>query len=138
MPGNKQSQISGAGKDAFIERAVREVEGLEPELAVQIAEHLSEVIKTVKADRDIIERYKAPLFDPDAFSLIKIYRVSGEGGLKQKLAGIFESEHLVALAKAQQISLPRDLRGGGASPVDLRQAIIKGVKARIADREAAS
>ncbi len=134
----KVSQISGAGKDTFIKRAVEDIDGLEPELAVQVAEHLSDVIKTVMADREVIERYKTAAFNPDAFSLIKVYRLSGESGLAKKLGEIAEIRHLAAIAKAQQIGVPRALLSDGANPQALRDAIVKGVKARIADREAAS
>lgn len=137
-PAHKVSQISGLGKDTFIKRAVQDIDGLEPELAVQVAEHLSDVIKTVMADREVIERYKTAPFNPDAFSLIKVYRMSGEAGLAKKLGEIAEGPHLAAIAKAQQISVPRALLTDTANARALREAIVKGVKARIADREAAS
>jgi hypothetical protein len=54
------------------------------------------------------------------------------------LRSIEKSRHLQALAKAQQISLPRRLRGGGADASGLKEAIVKGATSPHADRQAAS
>jgi DNA-binding transcriptional regulator YbjK len=133
-----RSQISGRRKDEFIRRVLQEVPDLDEETAAEVARHLGAAIATVKTDRTLIERYQKPAFDPNAFSLMKVYRTSGERGLRERLRGIEESRHLQALAKAQQISLPRSLRGGGADASVLQEAIVKGVVSRHEDWLAAS
>lgn len=135
---SRRSQISGRGKDAFIRDVLQSVPDLEGELAVQVAQHLSGAIEVIMADRTLIERYRQPQFDPNAFSLMKVYRISGERGLREKLCEIEDSRHLQALANAQQISLPRHLRSPGADASALKEAIVKGVISRHEDWQAAS
>ncbi len=133
-----RSQISGRRKDEFIRRLLQEVPDLDEETAAELARHLGAAIATIRTDRTLIERYQKPAFDPNAFSLMKVYRTSGERGLRERLRGIEESRHLQALAKAQQISLPRGLRGGSADASVLKEAIVKGVLSRHEDWLAAS
>ena len=95
-------------------------------------------VDAITSSRAIIERYRKPQFDPNAFSAMKVYRASGERGLRERLNEIDESRHLQELAKAQQISLPRELRGKAADASALRDAIVKGVKTRHEDWQAAS
>jgi hypothetical protein len=133
-----RSQISGKGKDAFIRAVLEQVPELDEELAAQVAQRLCAAIDVVMADRNLIERHRKPPFDPNAFSLMKVYRTAGERGLRERLSGIEESRHLQALAKAQQIGLPRSLRGDDADASGLKEAIVKGVISRHADWQAAS
>jgi hypothetical protein len=133
-----QVQISGARKDEFIRKLLREVDDIDAGLAARIAQHLSEVIQTIKADRSVIEQFKRPLFDPNGFSVLKVYRTSGENGLRKRLNEIGESSQLQEIAKAQQISLPRNLKGEKVDPSEIRNAIVRGVVKRIADWQAAS
>jgi hypothetical protein len=133
-----RSQISGRRKDEFIRRVLREVPDLDEETAAEVARHLSAAVATIKTDRTLIERYGKPAFDPNAFSLMKVYRTTGERGLRERLRGIEESRHLQALAKAQHISLPRGLRGGSPDATALKEAIVKGVVSRHEDWLAAS
>jgi hypothetical protein len=69
---------------------------------------------------------------------MKIYRTLGERGLRERLGRIEESRHLQALAKAQQISLPKRLRSGSVDASGLKEAIVKGVISRHNDWRAAS
>jgi hypothetical protein len=131
-------QITGAEKDQFIRRAVGEIPDLGEEALARIAEHLCGLVQAITASRATVERYEKAPFDPNAFSAMKVYRTSGEKGLRERLNAIGERGHLQELAKAQQISLPRDLRGKSADPSALRDAIVKGVKNRHADWQAAS
>lgn len=133
-----RSQISGPRKDEFIRGILQDVPNLDQELALQVADHLCGAIDVVKADRSLIERHLKPKFDPNGFSLMKVYRTSGERGLRERLRGIEESSHLQALAKAQQISLPSRLRTGGADAAGLKEAIVRGVIGRHDDWQAAS
>jgi hypothetical protein len=135
---SRRSQISGRGKDEFIRDVLQRVAELDEELAAQVAEHLCGAIDTIMADRSLIERYRQPQFNPNAFSLMKVYRTSGEGGLRERLCEIDESRHLQALARAQQISLPQGLRDPGADASRLKEAIVKGVIRRHEDWQAAS
>jgi len=80
------------------------------------------------------KRDQPPQFDPNAFSLLKVYRVSGEHGLRERLGEIEDSRHLQALARAQQISLPRHLRGPVADAFGLKEAIVRGVISREVQR----
>jgi hypothetical protein len=134
----QQAQISGARKDEFIHKLLREIDDIDAGLAARIAQHLSEVIQIIKADRSIIEQFKRPRFDPNGFSVLKVYRTSGEIGLRRRLNEICESRQLQEIAKAQQISLPRNLKGEKVDPSEIRNAIVRGVVKRIADWEAAS
>src|SRR5262245_49178048 len=137
QPGSSP-QISGQLKDAFIRGLPPQVPDLDEALAAQVAEHLCTAIRTVKTDPGIIERYGKPRFDPNAFSLMKVYRTSGERGLRERLSAIEESRDLRALARAQQISLPQTLRSGSVDPSGLKEAIVKGVISRHNDWRAAS
>ena len=135
---SNRAQISGQGKDAFIRDVLQGVPDLDPELAAEIAQHLCGAIDTIMADKALIERYRQPQFDPNAFSLMKVYRMSGERGLRERLREIDETRHLQALARAQQISLPQNLREPGADAAGLKEAIIRGVISRHEDWQAAS
>jgi hypothetical protein len=133
-----RAQISGRGKEAFIRDVLQSVPDLDEEMAAEVAHHLCGAIDTIMADRTLIERYRRPPFDPNEFSLMKVYRTSGERGLRERLRGIDESRHLQALAKAQQISLPQSLRSPDADASGLKEAIVKGVISRHQDWQAAS
>src|SRR5262245_34582507 len=94
---SSRSQISGRGKDAFIRDVRQSVPELDEDLAAEVAHRLCGAIDTLMADRSLIERYRQPQFDPNAFSLMKVYRISGERGLRERLREIDESRHLQAL-----------------------------------------
>ncbi|MFZ1102047.1 MAG: hypothetical protein WAN86_04245 [Hyphomicrobiaceae bacterium] len=139
------SQVTGARKDQFIRGVLEDVPDLDADLAAQVADHLCGAIDLIKADRSLIERHLGPkpppkprAFDPHAFSLMKVYRASGERGLREKLRAIVESSHLQALANAQKISLPIRLRADAADAAGLKEAIVRGVISRYEDWQAAS
>ena len=135
---SSRAQISGQGKEAFIRDVLQSVPDLDGELAAQVARHLCGAIDTIMADRTLVERYRLPQFDPNAFSLMRVYRTSGERGLRERLREVGESRHLQALAKAQQISLPQSLRSPDADASGLKEAIVRGVISRHEDWLAAS
>jgi hypothetical protein len=142
------SQVTGARKDQFLRGLVQGFPGLDEGLAAKFAEYLSRSLELVKAERSLVEHHlrpkptesqpKARPFDPYSFSLMKVYRVSGERGVREKLRGIEESSHLQALAIAQKISLPVRLRAEGADVAGLKDAIVRGVIGRFEDWQAAS
>jgi predicted transcriptional regulator len=80
------------------------------------------------------KRDQQPQFDPKSSSLLKVYRMSGEDGLRERLGEIEEIRHLQALAKAQQISVPPSLRGKDADLSRLKDAIVRGVISRDGQR----
>jgi hypothetical protein len=141
------SQVTGARKDQFIRGVLQDVPDFDPDLASEVAEHLCGAIDLIKADRSLIERHLGPkpesppkprAFDPHAFSLMKVYRASGERGLREKLRAIEATSHLQALANAQKIGLPIRLRAEGADAAGLKEAIVRGVISRYEDWQAAS
>ena len=62
----------------------------------------------------------------------------GAEGLIAKLAGVSRVDHLRAMAKAQQIVLPQELRSGDATAEAVRAGIAEAVGKRIKDRRAAA
>jgi hypothetical protein len=139
-----RAQLDGARKDEFIRGILQDLPDLNDELASQVAEHLCSAIDVIRADRSLVEYHLKPkpmkpkAFDPNGFSLLKVYRTSGERGLREKLREVEESSHLQALAKAQHISVPSRLRADGADAAALKEAIVKGVIGRHEDWQAAS
>ncbi len=75
-------------------------------------------------------------FDPFAFGLIPIFKREGAKGLAARLEEIGNVENLRAMAKAQQIVLPRDVRRGEADIDTVRTAVLAAVEQRITDRKA--
>ena len=81
---------------------------------------------------------EAQPFDPYAIGLIPTYQREGAAGLLAKLGSVATIEHLRAIARAQQVSLPAELRGPDADISAVRDAIVAAVGRRIADRRAAA
>ncbi|MDX2290251.1 MAG: hypothetical protein NW217_15710 [Hyphomicrobiaceae bacterium] len=75
-------------------------------------------------------------FDPFLFGLVPVYKREGADGLIVKLAEVGSADHLRAMAKSQQIVLPRELRTGPIDLVQLRLAILEAVEKRVSDRSA--
>lgn len=77
-------------------------------------------------------------FDPYVFGLVPTFQREGREGLLARLGGIADVGQLRQMARAQQISLPAELRTGEAGADALRGAIADAVEKRIADRRAAA
>ena len=75
-------------------------------------------------------------FDPFAFGLVPVFKREGTEGLRAKLDEISSVENLRAMAKAQQIVLPKDIRRGDAKIKAVRLAILAAVEQRVSDRKA--
>ncbi|MCH9808754.1 MAG: hypothetical protein K0U74_13580 [Alphaproteobacteria bacterium] len=75
-------------------------------------------------------------FDPFVFGLVPIFKREGADGLRDKLATIAETENLRAMAKNQQIILPREIRRGEVEAQTVRDAILAAVEQRVTDRKA--
>lgn len=77
-------------------------------------------------------------FDAYGIGLVPVFQREGAAGLLAKLDGVAEVDHLRAMAKAQQIVLPQDLRLGEATAETVRAGIVEAVAKRIKDRRAAA
>ena len=77
-------------------------------------------------------------FDAYAIGLVPVFQREGAEGLIAKLAGVSRVDHLRAMAKAQQIVLPQELRSGDATAEAVRAGIAEAVGKRIKDRRAAA
>ncbi|MDX2258021.1 MAG: hypothetical protein NW205_03820 [Hyphomicrobiaceae bacterium] len=75
-------------------------------------------------------------FDPFVFGLVPVFKRHGADALIVRLAEIASADDLRAMAKAQQIVLPREIRTGPIDLVTLRTAILDAVEKRVADRKA--
>ncbi|MBU1210049.1 MAG: hypothetical protein KJ587_02105 [Alphaproteobacteria bacterium] len=75
-------------------------------------------------------------FDPFVFGLVPVFKREGAEGLSARLNGIGDIESLRAMAKAQQIVLPREVRRGATSLEAVRSAILAAVDQRVSDRKA--
>jgi hypothetical protein len=80
----------------------------------------------------------AARFDPYVFGLVPVFQREGRDGLLRRLSDIEQSDHLRAMAKAQQIALEPALRVAEASAADVRIGIVQAVEKRVADRRAAA
>ncbi len=78
-------------------------------------------------------------FDPYAFSAEAMILRDEEDALRRELNEVGDRGNLQALAKAQKLSLPRELRtSDDATLAELRDAIIEAAKKRVANRQAAA
>jgi hypothetical protein len=77
-------------------------------------------------------------FDPYSIGLVPTFQREGADGLLTKLAEISSPDQLRKMARAQQVALPADLRRPEAQAAPIREAIVKAVAKRIADRRAAA
>ncbi len=77
-------------------------------------------------------------FDPYAIGLVPVYQREGADGLRIRLSEILSTDNLRKMARAQQVALPKELRGPDAEIDDIRNAIVTAVGKRIADRRAAA
>ncbi len=77
-----------------------------------------------------------PSFDSFQFGLVPVYKREGAEGLARKLAELDSVENLRAMAKDQQIVLPREVRRGEVTAEEVRKAIVAAVEQRVSDRRA--
>lgn len=77
-------------------------------------------------------------FDPYAFGLVPLYQKEGRESFLAKLATVATADQLRQMARAQQVSLPLELRSVDATLDALRTGIADAVAKRIADRKAAA
>lgn len=75
-------------------------------------------------------------FDPFVFGLVPVFKREGAEGLTARLNEIEDVENMRAMAKAQQIVLPREVRRGEASIETVRAAVLTAVEQRVSDRKA--
>lgn len=77
-------------------------------------------------------------FDPYEIGLVPTLQREGADGLMAKLKAIASADNLRAMAKVQQIVLPRDIRTGDPTPETVRDAIVAAVTKRVSDRRSAA
>lgn len=75
-------------------------------------------------------------FDPFVFGLVPVFKREGEDGLRGRLQSISSADDLRAMAKSQQIILPKNIRRGEVDADVVRGAIIDAVAQRVSDRKA--
>ncbi|MEO1420716.1 MAG: hypothetical protein AAFU66_07170 [Pseudomonadota bacterium] len=130
-----------------VENASTDVEGMQPTATLDNATatpspQLDEAIaETASASTPLAEpqlETEPEDFDPYAFGLVPTMQREGEAGLVTRLNAIKRPENLRAMAKAQQIVLPRELRTGNETADTLRDAIVIAVSKRIVDRRSAA
>lgn len=85
-----------------------------------------------------VEQPTPGAFDPYAFGLVPLFQTEGADAVRTKLDAVASVEQLRALARAQKIGLPVDIRRGDVDAPTVRDAIVRGVEKRIADRRAAA
>lgn len=99
-------------------------------------------VETVDPQEAITRRedeIAAEEFDPFSIPLVPTYKRQGAEALRNELNSVNDAAQLRALAKSQQIVLPRDLRRGEVADVEaIRTAIVDAVAARVDDRAAGS
>lgn len=78
----------------------------------------------------------ADAFDPFVFGLVPVFKREGASGLAARLKEIDDVENLRAMAKAQQIVLPRDVRRGDVTIEAVRSSVLTAVEQRVTDRKA--
>lgn len=117
-------------------RVVLEEARARPEFAERLISALPKAA-IVKVERTQAKK-KRDNFDPNAFSLVAVLEREGEKGLRQRLNPFRSKDKLRAIAEAQHIPLNEAARRSKATVKDIRDAIIEGVKFRIADRLAAA
>ena len=76
----------------------------------------------------------APAFNPYLFSVVVVLAKTGRDGLLKRLADIKSADNLRALAEAQHLAVPSNLK----KTDDLRKAIVSATEQRLADRKAAA
>lgn len=154
-------KISGPQLERFFRHYYAQEPGLDAQIAETLARRSVATFSSVQVRRDIVgelgrgavvrrvvTRVPAPAadspsvdggdFDPYFIGLVPTFQREGREGLIAKLSGVAGIDQLRQMARAQQISLPAELRSGDVEAGALRVAIADAVEKRIADRRAAA
>lgn len=84
-------------------------------------------------------RKAKPAFDPNGFSLVAVMQNEGEAGVKRRLNPLQRKQDLRSIAEAQHIPVNRERFYSKKSTLQvLKEELIAGTKARIANRMAAA
>jgi hypothetical protein len=150
--GKQTRALSGASKDAFIRRIVKEFpelpEALRPRLIRALQESIASLrVRTSNEDDEVVEAPAAmtsvpaapstpakPAFDPYAPNIIVVIRKLGRDHALNALSHIESADNLRLLAREQQLSIDAEL---SALP-DICEAIVAAAERRIANRLAAA
>ena len=77
-------------------------------------------------------------FDPYEIQLVPTFQRAGAEALRAQLEQVHSVANLRQMARSQQIALPAEIRRGEVEPEKVRDAILRAVEKRIADRRAAA
>jgi hypothetical protein len=100
------------------------------------AKAVPEGLSVTAAEPKTLDAGAAAPFDPFVFGLVPVFKREGGEGLSARLEELKSADELRAMAKAQQIVLPREIRRGEADIEEIRRAILSAVEERVADRKA--
>jgi hypothetical protein len=128
------------GADEILERlfgVILDEARRRPDFAHRLVDALpvSAVARIEKSARPQPAKYT---FNPNAFSLVAVLQTQGEDGLLRQLNPIDRKERLREIAKAQHIPLTGKAAQRKATLGEIRAALVRGAKARLAGREAAA
>jgi hypothetical protein len=146
--------LSGASKDAFLRRTLKDETALTDEVRARLTRRLQETIASLRvrtgADDDDLDdvtaadtsppaatvapELPAAAFDPYSPNVIVVIRKIGRESALNQLMAIENVDNLRLLAREQQLSIDPDL----AAPDAIRDAIITAAERRIANRKAAA
>ena len=142
------NSLSGAAKDAYLRQLLATEPELGPAARERLAERLlSEVTRVwVRTSSPALAGQTEPpetdpdaapgpaAFDPFTPNVIVVLRTAGHARALAALGAISAPEHLLLLAREQQLGIDPDL----ATPDQIRAAIIAAAERRIANRRAAA
>jgi hypothetical protein len=143
--------LSGAAKDAFLRRTLKDEEALADDVRARLTRRLQETIASLRVrtgveDDDapelagvdqpqaVASPEVAPAFDPYSPNVIVVIRKIGRESALNQLMGIESLDNLRLLAREQQLSIDQELQ----SVADIREAIVCAAERRIANRKAAA
>ena len=143
--------LSGAAKDAFLRRTLKDEAALADDVRARLTRKLQETIASLRVrtgaeddDAPELQRAAEPhaavppvaaaAFDPYSPNVIVVIRKIGRESALNQLVGIESIDNLRLLAREQQLSIDPELQ----SVTDIREAIVCAAERRIANRKAAA
>ncbi len=136
--------LSGAAKNAYLRRAIREADAVSPEGRDQLTQRLQKDIAqvTLSTTKPLAEPAATapaiaaamPAFDPFSPNVVVVMRTKGRAEAMAALETIPSADHLKLLAREQQLTIDFAL----TAPPQIRVAIVASAERRIANRRAAA
>ena len=141
------NSLSGAAKDAYLQKTITAETELDAAARERLAERLqAEVtrvwVRTTAMTEPVVDTLPeasepesaTPGFDPFTPNVVVVVRTAGRDEALAALGEIAEIDHLKLLAREQQLGIEADLTG----PDAIRLAIVAAAERRIANRRAAA